>query len=147
MSDWQTSEPSLCRKILVLLGLSASLSAMLWFGSSLNNSSGLASHIGFFCAELCVLGCLMFFWSAICAYFVRRWRWSPKSCFIAGLPFLVCGLLLLLFAHAARVQQFGAFVISGNWITVGYVCRRLAFPQLTDEQAAAPTPPLSLFPQ
>jgi hypothetical protein len=144
MNPTLASEPSLRCKLLVFFGFIVSLSATLWFGSSLNNSVGILPHIGFLCAGLCIVGSLMFFWSAICAYFVRTWGWSVWSCYGAGLPFLLAGLLLLFFASTDRLQQFGSF-LGGDLILVGYICRRLAFPHLTDEQAAAPTPPLSLF--
>jgi hypothetical protein len=66
---------------------------------------------------------------------------------LAGLPFVVAGLLLQFFANTERLQYFGTFMLAGNWLLVGYVCRRLAFPHLTDKQAAAPPPPLTLFPK
>jgi hypothetical protein len=40
----------------------------------------------------------------------------------------------------------GPFLFS--LVTVaGYITRRLAYPELTDEEATAPPPPLSLFPK
>jgi hypothetical protein len=142
-----TSEPSLLRKVAFLIGFSVALGATIWSASSTSEFPNLLSRLGFVCSQICILGLLTFFWSAICAYWVRKWDWTPWYCFImAGLPFLVAGLLLWFFANTDRLRLFGNF-ISGNWLLVGYVCRSLAFPHLTDKQAAAPPPPLTLFPK
>jgi hypothetical protein len=147
MNGWLPSELSFRTKILMLLGFTVSLIATIWSGLSLSGSPRFLNHLGSFCAGLCIEGSLIFFWSAIYAYFARKWRWSPMACHLAGVPFVVAGLLLLFFAGTDRMRYFGAFCLAANSALVGYVCRRLAFPHLTDEQAAAPPRPLSLFPK
>lgn len=141
-----TPEPSLLRKFAFLIGFAVSLSATIWSASSTSQLPSIVSRLGFVCSQVCILGLLTFFWSAICAYWVRKCGWTPWQCFLAGLPFVVAGLLLWFFGNTDRLRLFGNF-IAGNWVLVGYVCRRLAFPHLTDKQAAVPPPSLTLFPK
>jgi hypothetical protein len=146
MNDWYKSEPSFGPKLLFALGLVISVSASIWSAGSAPADTTLMARFSYFCVLVCIGGCLVFFWSAISAYFIKKWQWSHKWCFLVGVPFFVVGSLLFLFAHSDRLRYFGSFT-EGDWILVAYVTRRLAFPHLTDKQAAEPTPPLSLFPK
>jgi hypothetical protein len=61
------------------------------------------------------------------------------------LSFVLLGCIL---AIATRAVPWGAWILFGNSATfVGAACRKLAYPELTQEQLYAPEPPLTMFPK
>jgi cytochrome bd-type quinol oxidase subunit 2 len=136
-------EPSPARKVLVVAGFLVSLSGASWFLSLPNKPDEIIPRIGFICAGLCALGCTAFCWAAVYAYVVRKLNRSPKFCRWAALPFAVAGFLLF-FAQNQHWWSLSSVLLSQASLTA-YICRKIAFPELTDEQASEPVPPINLF--
>jgi len=136
-------EPSLTRKLGVISGLFVSCFALAWLISLHGRYLDLPSRIGFVSVLICVLGSLTFCWAAFAAYFARRWKWSPRSCFLTGWVFAAVGFAFV-FAGGSRFLGLGAIFLSMATFA-GIICRKLVYPEMTDEQAAAPEPPVSLF--
>lgn len=137
-------EPSRAWKALVLVGFPVSLSGVCWLVSLPNKPREIVPHIGFICAGLCATGCTIVCWAAIFAYVARKLNRSPGFCLWAGVAAGVPGLLLLFFSSTHMLFYLGSMLVSQASFT-GYVCRRIAFPTLTDEQATARVPRISLF--
>ena len=139
-------ESARSRKIGVVAALVVSWMAVYWASSLLPLKGDVLFKIGFVSALLCALGGLTFFWGVLLSY-VARWRkWSPRTCHIAG-GWILAPLTLLY----ALIPQ-GHFLVVFNWSAVlwvpaGYICGKLAHPELTDDEAYAPEPPLTLFPK
>jgi hypothetical protein len=137
-------QSSRSRQIGVVAAFLISWFALYWLFSQLPLRHEISYRIGFVCAALCVLGGLTFFWGVWLSY-VARWRkWSPRKCHIAGISVLA-PLLLMYFAapHHNLIVVFDC--LASLWIVSGYICGKFAHPELTDEQAYAPEPPLTLF--
>jgi hypothetical protein len=134
------------RKIGAFAAVMISWWAFYWLISLLPLRHDVLFRIGFVCAVSCALGGLAFFWGVLLSY-VARWRkWSPRKCHIAGLSILIpLGILspLVPTAHFVVIFDWAA----GLALISGRICRKLAHPELTDEQAYAPEPPLTLFPK
>jgi hypothetical protein len=137
-------EPSFSRKVLVVAGFFVSFAGLFWLLSLPYKPHEILPRLGFMAATTCTAGSLIFSWAAFFAHVVRKRKWSPRSCIWAGLLFAVPGVFLL-FTNAQFFSVGG--VLIGLVSLTGYICRRLAFPELTDEQASAPEPPPSLFPE
>jgi hypothetical protein len=102
-------------------------------------------RLGFLCVVFCALGALVLSWSVSFAYLARKRNWSPRTCLKAGWPFAAIGLLLFFFAGGARLGNLGTMLVCSATF-VGYISGRLAYPELSNEQLAAPKP-LTLFPK
>jgi uncharacterized membrane protein len=137
-------EPPFSRKVLVVAGFFVSFAGLFWVLSCPHKSPEILPRLGFVAAMMSTGGAVMFFCAASFAYVVRKRKWSPRSCRWAGLLFGVPAAFLML--TSARFFSVGGLLICLMSFT-GYICRRLAFPELTDEQAYAPEPPPSLFPK
>ena len=138
------SEPSFGRKVQVLAGFCVSFAGLFWLISVPYKPPLIVPRIGYVCAIFCTFGCALSCWAAGYAYLVRKLNWSPRSCRWAGLSF-VLPTLVLYFA-SGQSSSYGPLVCS-QMILGAYLCRRFAFPNVTDEQAFGPEPPLSLFPR
>src|SRR4029077_3157509 len=138
-------EPSISRKVQISSGLIVSFSGEFWFFSQRYEPHAFLPTIGFLSAVLCAMGALIYFWAAIFAYLVRKWDWSPRSCGLAGLVFVIPTFYFFFFATAGLKSIGWLLFLQANLSM--YLCRRIAFPQLTDEQFSAPQPPPSLFPK
>ncbi len=139
-------ESPLSRKIGVAAALMISCSAVYWLFSLLPLRHSILFRIGFANAVLCALGGLAFFWGALLSYIAKHREWSPRTCHKAGISILVP------FTVLCFVVPRDQFLLAADWaaclaIFAGYVCRKLAYPGLTDEEAHAPEPPLTLFPK
>jgi hypothetical protein len=134
------------RKIGTAAALFISWWANYWLFSQLPLRHEVFYRVGFVCAALCVLGALAFFWGVWLSY-VARWRkWSARKCHVAGISVLLPMALLYYVipgAHFVAVFNWAACL----WVWSGYVCGKLAHPELTDDEAYAPEPPLTLFPK
>jgi hypothetical protein len=137
-------EPPFSRKVQVVTGFFVSFAGLFWLLSLPYKPHEILPRLEFIAATICAAGSLIFFCAASFAYAIRKRKWSPRSCRWAGLLFAVPGAFLL-FTSAQFFSAGG--VLIGLASLTGYVCRRLAFPELTDEQAYAPEPPPSLFPK
>jgi hypothetical protein len=135
-------ESPFIQKLFVIAGFFASLTALLLLLWLPHKSQGILTRPGFVAAMICASGALVFFCAALFAYVIRKRKWSPRSCRWAGLLFAVPGVILLV--TNARFFSAGGLLLCMMGPT-GYICRRLAFPALTDEQAFGPEPPPSLI--
>jgi hypothetical protein len=138
------SEPSLGRKIQVLAGFVISFAGLFWLISGPQKPPGVVPRTGYACAIFCTFGCALLCWAAAYAYLVKKLNWSPRSCRWAGLSFVVPTLLLVL--ATGQSSSYGPLLFS-QMALGAYLCRRFAFPNITDEQAFGPEVPLSLFPK
>jgi hypothetical protein len=139
------TELSTGRKIGVIGGLFVSGLALSWLFSMPVKPPQVFPRLGFVCAIFCAMGLFIFCWSASVAYVARKRNWSPRVCHLAGLLFVIPGGLLIFFSSSPSLSG-PAFLVP--WMTFGgYLCRKLAYPELSDEEASAPEPPLSLFPK
>ncbi len=136
-------EPSLSLKLTAVAGLLVGGSGALWLALS-GGAGGLIPRVGFVCAGLCATACSIVSWAAIFAYVIRKMNWPPKSCVFAGLCLAVPGWLVLILSNSPHALSLGSLLLTAATFAI-YICRKLAFPEMTDEQAAAPPPPISLF--
>jgi hypothetical protein len=142
------TEPSVTRRVMILVGLFVSFSASLWLVLLPVRSLEVLPRLGFISAAICSLGLLVFCWAAPVAHFARKWKWSPRACYLAGLSFVVPVVVLSYFAEAANPRErIVSWIIPLTIVSAGYLSRKLAYPELTDEEATAPEPPPSLFPK
>jgi Na+/melibiose symporter-like transporter len=133
---------STARMIGAVSGLVISCFALVWLMSLNSRYHDIPSRIGFISAVICALGSLTFCWAASAAYVARKRDWSPRTCRMAGTPLLVLALIACIAdSHFWRVF----LLVATNNAMVGFLCRKLAYPDVTDEQASAPEPPISLF--
>lgn len=139
-------EPSIWRKIAVVAGFLVSFWAAAWLFSYPVRPPEILPRLGFVSALVCALGSLVFCWAAFLAYVARKRSWSPKACHLAGLSIVIVVLALAYFADP-RVERVSIALVGCLPYATGYLCRKLAHPNLTDEEASAPEPPLSLFPK
>jgi hypothetical protein len=139
-------ESTRSRKVGACAAFVVSWMAVYWLASLMPLKGDILFRIGFMAAVLCALGGLTFFWGVLLSY-IGRWRkWSPRSCHFAG------GSLLLPLAILYVLIPQGHFLVVFNWsatlwVPAGYICGKLAHPELTDDEAYAPEPPLTLFPK
>jgi hypothetical protein len=135
-------EPSIGTKLVVASGFFMSAGALYWLVASPPRPRELLFRIGYVSAVFCAVAVLSFCWAAFVADLALKRGWSPRTCIKAGVP--LCILVLV-----------WGFVDSRFWLLVplvglinllaGFFARRIAYPNLTDEEAAAPESPLSLF--
>lgn len=145
MAEHVMQEPSHTRKALVLGYVVFSFVALCWLISLSYHPLGYILRIGFICAVLSVMGAFMFSWAVVIAYLARRWGWAPRTCGLAGLIFLLPAAYFFI-SDSPRSMGICALLLGPSSL-VGYMCRHLAYPQLTDEEFATPQPPPSLFPK
>lgn len=131
------------RKVLIVAWFFVSLSGFLWLVLAPSKPLALLSRLGFVSAVLSAFWSMAFCWALLLAYLVRKRGWSPRVCATAGLPFIISGLVFFL-GDTTRSWGISTLLVTQGSL-VGYLCRRLAYPEITDQQAAALEPPLSLF--
>jgi hypothetical protein len=144
------AEPSLSRKILVPTGYFLSLWGFCWLCvSMLPIPVGLLRITGYFSAALSVLAVNIFCWASTVAYVARRRNWSPKLCQVSGLSYSLVGLLMYSLLALFQVDHrfwTVSMVLLNSGTLAGLICRRIAYPDLTDEQFYHDLhKPLSLF--
>jgi hypothetical protein len=136
-------EPSHIRKALVLGGLIFSFVGLCWLLSLPYKPDGFLPRIGLLSAALSTLGGFIFCWAATFAYFAPKLSSSPRTCYLAGLVFLIPLAYFWIFDFPHFWSILGLSL--GSFSLTGYACRHLAYPQLTDEEFSALPPPPSLF--
>ena len=141
------SKPTLSGRValVAVFFLLVSSFALFWLPSAFAQPHDALARVGFVCAVFCALGALVLSWSVSFAYLARKRNWSPRTCLKAGWPFAAIGLLLFFFAGGARLGNLGTMLVCSATF-VGYISGRLAYPELSNEQLAAPKP-LTLFPK
>ena len=136
--------PSTRRVIGVSVGFCISFWATFSLLSFIAQTHGVMNRIGLLCAFLCTFGLLLSFWAAGSAYVIHRMRWTYRACRYVGFAFLLPGSALFLsHGRAMSITNFLTIQI----IFSGYICRRIAFPEISDAQAAAPEPLPTMFPK
>jgi hypothetical protein len=139
--------PSIGRMIGVAVGFCIAFWAtfsLLSFIPLMPRIPGFMDRVGVFCTHICSAGALLFLWAAGSAYVIHKMSWSYRACRYVGWAFLVPGSLLFL--------SHGRLLSIANFLTVqivlsGFICRRIAFPEISDEKAFAPAPLPTMFPK
>jgi hypothetical protein len=127
---------------LALVGIAVSFFGLRWLLSVRSHSYDVLSRSGMAAAILCCLSVLVVAWAVPCASLARRRKWSPRTSYTFGaLSFLIPATLLM---YVAGPDRFAVIMLVPMSVC-GIVCRKLAFPGLSDEELAAPEPPLSLL--
>ncbi|HXP71523.1 MAG TPA: hypothetical protein VOA88_19765 [Candidatus Dormibacteraeota bacterium] len=135
-------EPSIGTKLVVASGFFMSAGALYWLVASPPRPRELLFRIGYVSAVFCAVAVLSFCWAAFVADLALKRGWSPRTCIKAGAP--LCILVLVWGFADSRFWLLVPLVGLIN-VVAGFFARRIAYPNLTDEEAAAPEPPLSLF--
>jgi hypothetical protein len=138
-------EPSVTRKIITIAGILVSFIACVWLPSLPVYSHDVLPRLGFMAALVGNLGILIYCWSAMLAYIGTRRKWSPRLCYTSGFSFLIPAILLVCLAGRSADALAGLLSMPTLWM--GYLSRKLVYPEMSDEEANAPEPPLSLFPK
>jgi len=139
-------EPTSSQKVGVVASLLVGGSALVWILSLHARPADVIARLGLMCAVLCASAVFVISWAIIVAYVTHMRDWSPRNCYLAGAVSLVVVGSSYFFLGNPPFRMAGPFLISlGSF--AGYITRRLAYPELTDEDATAPPPPLSLFPK
>jgi hypothetical protein len=132
-------EATLTRKVQVVASFLVSLAALCWLLSLPYRPHDVLPRLGFTCAVFCALGALIFSWAALFAYLIHSMKWSARACKGAGLIFLVPAIPFYI------VGERWAPLLACSFTAASYICRRIGFPEVSDEEAFGPEPPLSLF--
>jgi hypothetical protein len=138
-------EPTHIRKTLVIGGLVFSFVGLCWLLSLSYHPPGYLLRFGFISAVLAVMAAFIFSWAVTIAYLARRRSWSPRTCELAGLVFVVPAAYFFLVSDSPRVMVICGLLLGPASLT-GNLCRHLAFPQLSDDEFASQSPP-RLFPK
>jgi hypothetical protein len=135
-------KPSIFLKVFLAIGFFVSLLAFFWLASVPIRSYQAVGRLGYMAAVFCALGSLNFSCAALTSFLVRERHWSPRTSMRAGGPLIILALI----AWAADPDLWRAAMLLATSSTMaGFLCRRLAYPEVTDDQATAPDPPPSLF--
>lgn len=102
---------------------------------------------GFAAALFSVTAAFVFLFAVCLSYIGRQRHWSARTCHMAGIWILIPGALLCFMALSDRTRQWAAVWILNLPLLTGYICGKLVHPELTDDEAYAPEPPLMLFPK
>lgn len=94
---------------------------------------------------LCVLSSTGFSGAAIIAFIGKKYGWSARACGQTAYMFFLLFGGILWIGHVSH--WVGACLVMSFAPVVGGVCRKLAYPELTQDQLHAPEPPLTLFPR
>jgi hypothetical protein len=138
-------EPTSGEKNGVVAGLLVGASGMIWILSQ-HEPDDMLGRLGMACALFCLSAVFAASWAAIVAHVAHKRDWSPRSCNLAGMLSLLAVGSLGLFLGNTPSRSAPFFLIMLAWFG-GYLTRKLAYPELTEEEANAPPPPLSLFPK
>ena len=136
-------KPTIPGKVFAIAGFFVSFFGFFWLASLPVGSYGILWRLGFMAAVLCALGSVAFSWAVIAAFVARERDWSPQTCMKAGWPLIP--LALIVCVAGSEFWRAAVALLAANAVFVGFLCRRFAYPHVTDEEAAAPEPPLSLF--
>ncbi len=138
-------EPTSGQKIGVVAGLLVGASGLIWILSQAKPPDVLG-RLGMACALLGVSAVFAASWAAIMAHVAQMRNWSPRGCYFAGgLSLVFVGSLGFFLGNPPIRSEAYFLIILANF--AGYITRKLAYPELTDEEATSPPPPLSLFPK
>lgn len=91
-------------------------------------------------------GLLIFCWDVFIASVARKQDSMPKTCYLLGGAVVIVPAVIWSLFHDPLFSTRG-YVLFGVASILGFICRKLAYPQLTEEQANACEPPMTLFPK
>ncbi|MGC2333710.1 MAG: hypothetical protein WA581_19820 [Candidatus Acidiferrales bacterium] len=128
---------SITPRILVAVGTCVSFAAAFWL---LSFTARPADTVP---ALICAFAVLVVCWAALLSDVARARHWSPRTRHLAGLSIAAPLVALFLFIAPPRSGVFDLVCMVP--VITGFLCRKMAYPQLTEEEATAPEPPLSLF--
>ena len=121
-----------------------------WLISLSTITFGMWSRLGLIAAVLSALWMFLICWAACWGYIARKksWTWRNAAAWVM-LPIWLVAVLVGLVGVFTGTQSlmFAAVLLSSHFMLLGTVFRRLAFPNLSAAEAAAPPPPLTLFPR
>jgi hypothetical protein len=138
-------EPAIGVKSAILAGLIFSYVALFWLFTVIPARLNLIERLGYVSAIFCALAVLSICWAALFAYVAAKRNWTVQDCRWVGVWLLVPASLLL-FADKSHAWPIATILTSGAGIT-SYVCRKMAFPGVSDEDAARLEPPPTMFPK
>jgi len=137
-------------KVAILLGVIGPAAGFVWLVAlpEKPSLSQIIPRLGLIAAIFSCLWLTTLCWAACFAYVSRKRNWSPRGCVLAGVPFVVAGALFFFLGDSQSFYVAGSLLCLQSLFATN-IARRLAFPDLTAEQAAAPAPipPPSLFPK
>jgi biotin transporter BioY len=136
-------EPSTGRVIGVVVGFCVSFGATFWLLSICSETHG-TNRLGLLSAIVCTFGALLYFWAMGFAYVVHELNWSYRACRYAGCACFVPGSLRFL-SHA-RPRAIMDFLLCQAALA-SYIARKVGFPEMSDEETAAPEPLPTMFPK
>jgi hypothetical protein len=132
------------RITLAVAGIAISFIGLRWLLLARTHSDDVLTRLSLASAFLCCLAVLVIAWAMPCASFARFRKWSPRTSYAFGaLTFLLPAMLVM---YLAGPDRFAVIMIAPASFC-GFVSRKLAFPELTDDELNAPEPPLSLLPK
>lgn len=139
-------EPTSSQKVGVVASLLVGGSGLVWILSLHARPTDVLGRLGLMSALLCAAAVFVVSWAAIIANAAHMQDWAPRTCYIAGgLSLILVGGLYFFFGDPP-FRMAGPFLVSLSTFA-GYITRKLAYPELTDEQATALPPPPSMFPK
>src|SRR5271156_666294 len=134
-------KPSTGRVIGVAAGFCVSFGATFWLLSIHSEMHGTANRLGSVGALLCTLGALLWFWVLGFVYVIHNRNWSHRAWRYAGIAFVVPASMLFF----SQVRPSAIINLLLCLATIApYLTRKVAFPEMSDEEAAAgeTTPPM-----
>jgi hypothetical protein len=137
-------KPSTWRVIGVVAGFCVSFGALFWLVSISQEIHGINNRLGLFCAFVCTYSASLFLWAEGFAYLVHVLNWSHRASRFAGMAFFLPGSLLFL-SHARPMSTVA--LLSTQMAGTSYIARKIGFPEMSDEEAAAPEPLPTMFPK
>jgi hypothetical protein len=140
------NEPTSSQKASVLGGLLVGGSALAWILSLHTKPPDVIGRLGLLSALLCASAVFGISWAAIVAYAAHMRDWAPRTCYLAGALSLILVSGVYFFFGELPFRMAGPFLLSLSTFA-GYITRKLAYPELTDEQATALPPPPTMFPK
>jgi hypothetical protein len=142
--DRLMKKPSAWRMIRVAAGFCVSFGATFWLLSIRPEIYGIGNLVGLCSAFVCTFGALLYFWAAGSAFVIHKMGWTYRACRSVGFVFALPGSALFL-SHA-RPMSIANFLLCQVTLT-SYIARKIAFPDMSDEEAAAREPLPTMFPK
>jgi len=135
---------SLGEKIGVVLGVPVSCYALFSLAVFPPRPQPIGLALGLLCALFCSLALFVFCWSAVFAYFIRKYNLSPTQCRWAGMPFLLLAIPTFVvewFSSGRHVALSALFIVTA--MLTANACQRLAYPANSIKQVnnSEPRPP------
>lgn len=132
-----TSVLTVSSSVKVAVGLGLPVSFFAFFSPLIfpHKYYSVPSEIGLVCASACSLVAFLFCWSAVFAYFIRKYNLAPTACKYAGWPFLLAAIPMFTgyFLVSARYGALAAILVFFAKPAAD-ACRKLAYPIVHPKQ-------------